>query len=377
MNSSFFSVHPVDGAARRGSITTARGVIQTPCFMPIATCGAIKGGVSVTDLKDLPVDILLGNTYHLHLRPGEEVVEKAGGLPDFMHWKRPMLTDSGGFQVFSLAKIRKIHDDGVEFQNHLNGAKIFLTPEKSIDIQHSLGADIIMAFDECPAATASKKEIATAVERTTQWAQRSSDHHRMRIQKSGKEQYLFGIVQGGTYTDLRLKSLAALQQIPFAGYALGGLAVGEPNAEMYDTVAAIAPELDAEKPRYLMGVGTPQDILECVERGIDMFDCVLPTRNARHGKVYTTQGDMNMRNQQFAEDFTPLDAHCSCPTCTQYTRAYLRHLLVANELLGMRLLTIHNLYFYLHLMEQIRQSIEAKKFSAFKQEFLLQYLSNA
>lgn len=357
---------------------TSRGTIETPCFMPIATQGAIKGGISISDLEKLQPEILLGNTYHLHLRPGEKIVKDAGGLPEFMNWKKPMLTDSGGYQVFSLANIRKIKDDGVEFQNHLNGDKIFLSPEKSMEIQHDLGADIIMAFDECPPSTTKKSEIKKAVDRTSLWAKKSYEHHQKLLKKnlsprkrgSKKKQFLFGIVQGGTHLDLREQSLSKLSEIPFDGYALGGLAVGESTKQMYKVLSEITQKMPAEKPRYLMGVGTPENIIEAVSHGIDMFDCVLPTRNARHGKAFTSFGEVNVKNEKFAKDFSPLDPKCDCELCANYTRAYLRHLFKAEEMLGMRLLTIHNLHFYLGMMRGIRKSIGNGKFIEWKKRFL-------
>jgi len=370
----FFEKITLDGPARCGVITTAHGKIATPVFMPIATTAAIKGGISVEDLSELQPEILLGNTYHLHLRPGEQTVAKGGGLANFMSWKKPMLTDSGGFQVFSLADIRKIREDGVEFQSHLSGEKLFFSPEKSIQIQYELGADIIMAFDECPPSTAPHGEVKKAVLRTSAWAKRSYAEHQKLLHENKKEQSLFGIIQGGTDLKLRAQSLQELSAIPFDGYALGGLAVGEGIAEMYSVVENIAPQMPSEKPRYLMGVGTPENILECVERGIDMFDCVLPTRNGRHGKAFTSFGEVNVRNEQFAEDFSPLDPECDCTTCRTYTRAYLRHLFKAEEILGMRLLTFHNLHFYLELMRKIRESIGSKNFVNFKKEFLEKYL---
>ncbi len=372
----FFDLQHTDGNVRSGSLQTSRGKIQTPAFMPIATTAAIKGGVSSEDLHALGAEMILGNTYHLHLRPGEKIIADAGGLPEFMNWKKPMLTDSGGFQVFSLSKIRKIHDNGVDFQSHLDGAKITFTPEKSIEIQYDLGGDIIMAFDECPPSTAEKSAVEKAVKRTSFWAQRSYEHHQNLLKQKKKEQFLFGIVQGGIYEDLRKQSVENLLRIPFDGYALGGLAVGESNEAMYSITASTVPLLPENKPRYLMGVGTPENILECVERGIDMFDCVLPTRNGRHGKAYTTLGEINIKNESFAKDFSVLDTDCTCHTCSRgYTKSYIRHLMKSEEMLGMRLLTIHNLHFYLELMRSIRKNIEENKFQEFKNEFLRKYKS--
>ncbi len=338
--------------------------------MPIATSGAIKGGVSSEDMRGLKSEIILANTYHLHLRPGEKIIKKGGGISSFMGWDGPVLTDSGGFQVFSLSSIRKITEEGVHFQSHLDGSKIFLGPEESMKIQHELGADIIMAFDECPPSTAGKDKIALAVQRTSAWAKKSIQTHTALCKKGKESPALFGIVQGGAHLDLREESLAEIVKLPFDGFALGGLAVGESEKEMYETIRAIAPKMPEEKPRYLMGVGTPENILEAVENGIDMFDCVLPTRNGRHGKAFSSIGDFNIFAEKYATDFSPLDPNCECPVCKKYSRAYLRHLHKSGEMLGMRLLTIHNLHFYLDLMRKMREAIEKGEFQKLKKRVM-------
>lgn len=354
--------------ARRGTLKTAHGEIQTPFFMTIGTVGAVKGLVP-DEVRELGGQVILSNTYHLHLRPGEDTVEKAGGLHKFMNWDGPILTDSGGYQVFSLAKIRKIKNEGVEFASHLNGERIFLTPEKAIKIQQKLGSDIMMCLDECPPYPAEKKYVEKSLELTTQWAERCKiENSKLKIQN-----LLFGIVQGGMHPDLREKSAKQLIKIGFDGYAIGGLSVGEPNEMMYETLNNTIPHLPEGKPRYLMGVGTPKDILEAVERGIDMFDCVLPTRNARHGHMFTSKGIVRLKQAALKEDFTPLDPNCNCYTCKNYTKAYLRHLYISKEILGVRLNTLHNVAFYLNLMKQIREAIEDDKFKEFKDKFLKNY----
>jgi len=343
--------------------------------MTIGTVGAIKGLIP-SEVGDLGGQVILSNTYHLHLRPGEDTVQKAGGLHEFMNWKGPILTDSGGFQVFSLSGIRKLSEKGVEFQSHLNGEKIFLTPEKAIEIQMKLGSDIMMVLDECPAADQPRDYVEQSLKLTTRWAERCKTAMKMagRDAKScvstNADSALFAIVQGGMHPDLRKESAKQLIEIGFDGYAIGGLSVGEPNETMYKILDEVAPVLPQDKPRYLMGVGTPQDILEAVERGVDMFDCVLPTRNARHGYLYTSQGVVRIRRAEFKEDFSPLDPECVCYTCKNFTKAYLRHLHVANETLGIRLKTLHNVAFYLNMMKQIREAIEAGRFAEFKAEFL-------
>jgi len=362
-----FTLNQSSGNARRGLLKTAHGEIQTPFFMTIGTSAAVKG-LLPEEVKELGGQIILANTYHLHLRPGEDVIEKAGGLHKFMNWDGPILTDSGGYQVFSLAKIRKLKDDGVEFQSHLDGKKIFLTPEKAIEIQQKLGADIIMCLDECPAADKDKKYVEKSLELTTEWAARCKEFHKSEI--GNQKSQLFGIVQGGMHPDLRKRSAQELIEIGFDGYAIGGLSVGEPNETMYEMLDETVPVLPEDKPRYLMGVGTPENILESVERGIDMFDCVLPTRNARHGQLYTSQGIVRIKNEQYTEDFTPLDPECDCYTCKKFTKSYLRHLFMANEILSLRLNTLHNVAFYLKLMADIRAAIENDDFERFKSDTL-------
>ncbi|MFH0837826.1 MAG: tRNA guanosine(34) transglycosylase Tgt [Patescibacteria group bacterium] len=361
-----FELGQKSGKARRGVLKTAHGEIQTPFFMTIGTAGAVKG-LLPEEVRELGGQIILSNTYHLHLRPGEEIVKKAGGLHKFMNWSGPILTDSGGYQIFSLAKIRKLKADGVEFQSHLDGAKVFLTPEKAIEIQHKLGADIIMCLDECPGAHEERKYVKESMEITTRWAKRCKDFH---SKLEAANSLLFGIVQGGMHSDLRKESAKQLTEIGFDGYAIGGLSVGEPNHVMYKMLDETVPELPEDKPRYLMGVGTPEDILEAVERGVDMFDCVLPTRNARHGFLYTSNGIVRIRNEAYKEDFTPPDPNCDCYTCKNYTRAYLRHLFISAEPLSLRLNTLHNVAFYLNLMKRIREAIMEDRFENFKSEFL-------
>ena len=370
-----FKLLKTSGSARLGTLKTAHGKIDTPFFMPIATTGAIKG-LTTDEAKDLGAQILLSNTYHLHLRPGEDIIKKAGGLHKFMNWNGPILTDSGGYQVFSLSKIRKLKDDGVEFQSHLDGKKIFLTPEKAIDIQMKLGSDIMMVLDECPAADKDRKYVEKSLKLTTEWAKRCQTFFNKKRRdainrvSTANDCLLFGIVQGGMFPDLREQSAKELVKIGFDGYAIGGLSVGEPNKVMYKIIEKTIPHLPEDKPRYLMGVGTPEDILEAVERGIDMFDCVLPTRNARHGYLFTSKGIVRIRNEQYKNDFTPLDKKCDCYTCKNFTKAYLRHLFISNEILSLRLNTLHNVAFYLKLMSDIRSAIKEDKFKQFKRSFL-------
>ena len=366
-----FKLLNTSGNARRGTLKTAHGQVQTPFFMTIGTVGAIKG-LLPSEVRELGGQVILSNTYHLHLRPGEDVVEKAGGLHKFMNWEGPILTDSGGYQVFSLSGIRKLSEEGVEFQSHLNGDRIFLTPEKAVEIQLKLGSDIIMVLDECPAADKDRSYIEKSLELTTRWAERCKQQFSViSDQFSEKDRkLLFAIVQGGMHPDLRKKSAQQLMEIGFDGYAIGGLSVGEPNEVMYQMLDEVTPVLPKDKPRYLMGVGTPQDILEAVERGVDMFDCVLPTRNARHGHLYTSQGIVRIKKAEFKDDFTPLDPECECYTCKHFTKAYLRHLFVANELLSLRLNSLHNVAFYLNLMAALRKAIEEEGFMEFKKHFL-------
>lgn len=360
-----FELKKTSGKARRGVLKTAHGEIQTPFFMTIGTAGAVKG-LTPSEVRELGGQIILSNAYHLHLRPGEDIVKEAGGLHKFMNWDGPILTDSGGYQVFSLAKIRKLTEEGVEFQSHLDGSKIYLTPEKAIEIQQKLGADIMMCLDECPGAHEEHDYVQKSLELTTKWAKRCKDYHEAHKDKS----LLFGIVQGGMHPDLRKESARQLIEIGFDGYAIGGLSVGEPNHVMYEMLDKTVPELPEDKPRYLMGVGTPKDILEAVERGIDMFDCALPTRNARHGHLFTSKGVIRIKNEAFKEDFAPLDPECNCYTCKNYTRAYLRHLFMSAEPLSLRLNTLHNVAFYLKLMADIRKAIGKDRFDEFKESFL-------
>ncbi len=369
-----FKLTGKSGNARTGTLKTAHGKIDTPFFMPIATTGAIKG-LTTDEVRDLGAQILLSNTYHLHLRPGEDVIKKAGGLHKFMNWDGPILTDSGGYQVFSLSKIRKLKDDGVEFQSHLDGKKIFLTPEKVIDIQMKLGSDIMMVLDECPAADKDRKYVEKSLKLTTEWAKRCQTFFNKKRRDAPRRVSttpagLFGIVQGGMFPDLRELSAKELVKIGFDGYAIGGLSVGEPNKVMYEIIEKTVPHLPENRPRYLMGVGTPEDILEAVERGIDMFDCVLPTRNARHGYLFTSKGVVRIRNEQYKKDFTPLDKKCDCYTCKNFTKAYLRHLFISNEILSLRLNTLHNVAFYLNLMSDIRSAIKEGRFKQFKQTMI-------
>lgn len=342
---------------RRGRLLTKRGSIETPAFMPVGTQATVKT-LDPNDLKAVQAEIILSNTYHLYLRPGSDLVREAGGLHAFMGWDRPILTDSGGFQVFSLAALRQITEDGVTFRSHLDGSEHFFSPEKAIQIENDLGADIIMAFDECIPYPADYSYTQRSTSRTSRWARRCKEAH-----QRPEEQALFGIVQGGMYKDLRLQSVAELGELDFPGYAIGGLSVGEPREVMLEVLEYTAPALPQDKPRYLMGVGSLDYVVEGVARGIDMFDCVLPTRVARHGLALTTQGRLTIRNAQYARDFTSLDPGCSCYVCQSFTRAYLRHLVVAKEILGLRLLSYHNLFFMLQAMQEIRSAIEEGRFT--------------
>ncbi len=353
--------------ARLGKVHTPHGTIETPAFMPVGTLATVKA-MSPEELKQMDAHILLSNTYHLFLRPGHDIVREAGGLHRFMNWDRPILTDSGGFQVFSLSENRKISEEGVEFRSHLNGDRLFISPEKSIEIQNALGADIIMAFDECPPYPAEYDYVKQSLERTTRWAERCLKSH-----ARPEDQALFAIVQGGVYEDLRKESALQLTSMDFPGYAIGGLSVGEPKRMMYGMLEQVTPLLPADKPRYLMGVGSPDALLEGSIRGIDMFDCVLPTRIARNGTTMTSEGRLVVRNAKYARDFGPLDPNCDCYTCTHYSRAYIRHLFKADEILGIRLTTYHNLYFLLQLMRNIRQAIREDRLLDFRDQFFSEY----
>jgi queuine tRNA-ribosyltransferase len=364
-----FTLTSTDGSARRGVLKTAHGEIETPVFMPVGTQGAVKA-LTPQHLEEIGASIILGNTYHLMLRPGDDLIARRGGLHKFIGWNKPILTDSGGYQVFSLSERRKIDEQGVEFRSHLDGSAHLLTPERAVDIQANLGSDIAMVLDECPALPSTPEVIDRSLELTARWARRCRDHFNMR--KDGPDpvpQLQFGIVQGGTFPDLREKSAELTVSIGFDGYAIGGLSVGEPNETMYDMVAATTPHLPARQPRYLMGVGTPIDLVECVARGIDMFDCVLPTRNARNGQLFTSEGPLNIKNAQFSEDDRPVDPACSCYTCRTFSRAYLRHLFRAGEMTGGTLNTLHNLSFYLDTMRRIREAIAFGRFEDFRQGF--------
>ncbi len=362
-----------DGSAKRGEFWTVHGVIQTPVFMNVGTAAAIKGAVSTEDLEGIGTQVQLSNTYHLHVRPGDQVVKRLGGLHRFMSWDRPILTDSGGFQVFSLAGLRKIREEGVYFHSHVDGKKIFMGPEESMQIQSNLASTIAMAFDECAPSKAERSYVQASVERTTRWLLRCKAEME-RLNGLGdtinKEQYLFGINQGAVYEDIRVEHAKEIAKLDLPGYAIGGLAVGESHEEMYQIIEAVVPHLPAEKPTYLMGVGTPANILEAVERGVDFFDCVYPSRNGRHGHVYTNYGKLNLFNARYELDDHPIEEGCPCPACRRYTRAYIRHLLKAKEMLGMRLCVLHNLYFYNHMMEEIREAIEQGRYQEYKRQKL-------
>lgn len=353
--------------ARLGRLHTPHGVIETPIFMPVGTQATVKA-MTPEELKDIGSQIILSNTYHLYMRPGHDLIERAGGLHKFMNWDKPILTDSGGFQVFSLGPLRKIKEEGVEFRSHLDGSKHFLSPEKATEIQNALGSDIIMAFDECAPYPADRQYVKNSLERTTRWLERCKAAH-----KYPERQALFGIVQGGMYKELREQSAREITAIDLPGYAIGGLSVGEPKEMMYEVLDYTVPLLPEDKPRYLMGVGSPDDLLEGFLRGIDMFDCVLPTRIARNGTAMTSQGKVVVRNASYAEDFTSLDPECDCYTCRNYTKAYLRHLIKCNEILGARLLTIHNLHFLLKLMENVRGAIREDGLLDYKKDFFEKY----
>ena len=358
-----------DGRAKRGRFTTVHGVIETPVFMNVGTAAAIKGAVSTDDLRGIKTQVELSNTYHLHVRPGDEVVKKLGGLHKFMNWDKPILTDSGGFQVFSLSSLRKIKEEGVYFNSHIDGRKIFMGPEESMQIQSNLGSTIAMAFDECIGLPAERPYVEASVARTTRWLERcKKEMHRLNQLEDtvNPKQMLFGINQGATFEDIRIEHAKRISEMELDGYAIGGLAVGESHAEMYRILDEVVPYLPEEKPTYLMGVGTPENILEAVERGVDFFDCVLPARNGRHAHVYTNKGKLNLLNAKYEKDDSPIDDTCGCPACRRYSRAYIRHLFKAKEMLAMRLCVMHNLYFFNSMMEEIRQAIEEDRFHAYK-----------
>lgn len=362
-----------DGLAKRGRLKTVHGVIETPVFMNVGTAAAIKGAVSTEDLQGIKTQVELSNTYHLHVRPGDEVVKKLGGLHKFMVWDKPILTDSGGFQVFSLAGLRKIKEEGVYFHSHIDGKKIFMGPEESMQIQSNLASTIAMAFDECPSSVADRNYIQHSVDRTVRWLERcKKEMARLNSLKDtiNKQQMLFGINQGGIYEDIRIEHAKRIAELDLDGYALGGLAVGESHEDMYRIIDATVPYLPQDKPTYLMGVGTPANILEAVDRGVDFFDCVYPSRNGRHGHVYTNHGKMNLFNAKYELDDRPIEEGCQCPACRKYSRAYIRHLLKAKEMLGMRLCVLHNLYFYNNMMEEIRTAIEEGRYKEYKKQKL-------
>lgn len=369
-----------DGKARRGKFVTPHGTIQTPVFMNVGTLAAIKGAVSSMDLKEIGCQVELSNTYHLHLRPTDKVVKQLGGLHEFMNWDRPILTDSGGFQVFSLASMRKIKEEGVYFNSHIDGRKIFMGPEESMQIQSNLASTIAMAFDECIENPAPRDYVINSVNRTTRWLERCKkemDRLNSLDTTINKEQLLFGINQGGTYEDIRIEHAKEIAKMDLDGYAIGGLAVGESHEDMYRIIDAVVPHLPEDKPIYLMGVGTPENILEAVSRGVDFFDCVLPARNGRHGHVFTSHGKINLMNAKFELDKSPIEDGCQCPACRNYTRAYIRHLFKAKEMLAMRLCVLHNLYFYNKLMEDIRAAIDGDYFEEFKAKKLEEWSRRA
>ena len=362
-----------DGRAKRAEVTTVHGTIQTPVFMNVGTAAAIKGAVSTDDLQQIKTQVQLSNTYHLHVRPGDKLIKDLGGLHRFMVWDKPILTDSGGFQVFSLAGLRKIKEEGVHFHSHVDGRKISMGPEESMQIQSNLGSTIAMAFDECPPALADRSYVQPSVDRTTRWLERcKKEMQRLNSLEDtiNKNQMLFGINQGAIYDDIRIDHAKRISEMDLDGYAVGGLAVGESHEEMYHILDVTVPHLPEDKPTYLMGVGTPANILEAVDRGVDFFDCVYPSRNGRHGHVYTNFGKLNLFNQKFERDMRPIEEGCQCPACRTYSRAYIRHLLKAKEMLGMRLCVLHNLYFYNTMMEEIRDAIDAGNYQNYKAEKL-------
>ena len=367
-----FELLKTEGAARRGVFTCAHGTVQTPVFMNVGTQGAIKGALSAEDLENIGCQVELSNTYHLHLRPGDQVVHDLGGLHKFMTWEHPILTDSGGFQVFSLASLRKIKEEGVYFSSHLDGRKIFMGPEESMQIQSNLGSDICMAFDECIENPAPREYVKRSVERTLRWLERcKAENARLNQLPTtvNPQQMLWGINQGGTYPDLRIWHMERIAELDLPGYAIGGLAVGESTETMYEIIEAVEPYMPKNKTRYLMGVGTPSNIIEGVARGVDFFDCVMPARNARHAKLFTWSGTMNLKNAKYERDERPIDTQCDCPVCRRYSRAYLRHLFKAEEMLAMRLAVMHNLYFYNQLTARIREALDAGRFAQFRAEY--------
>ncbi len=368
-----YTVLKTEGRAKRAHMETVHGTIETPVFMNVGTIAAIKGAVSTEDLHEIGTQVQLSNTYHLHVRPGDEIVKQLGGLHKFMVWDRPILTDSGGFQVFSLAGLRKIKEEGVTFQSHVDGRRIFMGPEESMRIQSNLASTIAMAFDECPPALADRSYVKDSIERTARWLVRcKKEMQRLNSLEDtiNKEQLLFGINQGAIYPDLRIEHAKMISELDLDGYAVGGLAVGETHEQMYAMLEETIPYLPKDKPTYLMGVGTPANILEAVERGVDFFDCVYPSRNGRHGHAYTNKGKINIMNKKYELDTRPIEEGCQCPACRTYSRAYIRHLMKAKEMLGMRLLVLHNLYFYNHLMEDIRTALDEGRFAQFKKEKL-------
>lgn len=368
-----FRVIKQDGKARRGEFVTVHGTIQTPVFMNVGTVAAIKGAVATSDLEQIKTQVELSNTYHLHVRPGDKIIKQLGGLHKFMSWDKPILTDSGGFQVFSLSGLRKIKEEGVYFNSHIDGRKIFMGPEESMQIQSNLGSTIAMAFDECAPSKADRKYVQASVERTTRWLERCKDEMYRLNQLAdtvNPNQMLFGINQGAIFSDIRIEHAKRIAEFDLDGYAVGGLAVGETHQEMYQILDDVIPYLPNHKPKYLMGVGTPANILEAVDRGVDFFDCVYPSRNGRHGHLYTNQGKINLFNAQYELDERPIEEGCQCPACQRYSRAYIRHLLKAKEMLGMRLCVLHNLYFYNTMMEEIRDAIEQGAFAEYKKRKL-------
>ncbi len=374
-----FKLLTKENRARRGEFTTVHGTVQTPVFMNVGTSATVKGGISALDLKEVNCQVELSNTYHLHVRPGDEVIKQMGGLHKFMNWDKPILTDSGGFQVFSLSTLRKIKEEGVYFSSHVDGAKIFMGPEESMQIQSNLASTIAMAFDECVENPSPYDYVKDSVERTTRWLVRCKEHlAKLNSQEEtiNKNQLLFGINQGGTYKDLRAAHMKEIPKLDLPGYAIGGLAVGESAEEMYEIIDAVEPFMPEDRPRYLMGVGTPVNIVEAVARGVDFFDCVMPSRNARHGSIFTKKGYMHILNKKYMTDTLPIDPDCDCPACRNFSRGYIRHLLKAGESLGMRLCVLHNLYFYNSFMEDIRLAIEENRFEAFRRHVNETYLKH-